>query len=122
MDYVINAEPEECLNRAITYMMSEGYSIDNRSETSATLSRIPKWSFGPGMTCFLIAAALLSFGTLLALFGLLILLGIVKWKATLFAVPTPDGRTRLTTGGSHSEVEETLADMVREEFGDRVVA
>ena len=63
---------------------------------------------------------LFSLGLLLAFLDPVIVLGIVKWKATLFAVSTPDGRTRLTTGGSHQQVEETLADMVREEFGDRV--
>src|SRR5215210_2188548 len=109
MEYQIDAAPEECLNRAITYMISKGYAIDNRSETSATLSRNPELNIGPGMTCFLIVGTFLSLGTLLAFLGLLIVLGVVKWKATLFAVSTPDGPTRLTTGGNHSKVEETLA-------------
>jgi hypothetical protein len=130
MDYSIDAAPVECLNKATTYMMSKGYSIDhrsktwysidNRSEHSATLSRIPKWEFGPTMTCAILVGTLFNLGLLLAFFGLLIVLGVVmKWKATLVAVSTPDGRTRLTTGGSHHQVRETLASMVREEFGDR---
>jgi len=55
-------------------------------------------------------------GLLLSLLLLAIAAGVWKWKATLVALPTQDGRTLLSTGGSNKKVEETLVVMVRDVF------
>jgi hypothetical protein len=41
MEYVVEGTPQRLLPQAETFMASEGYSIDSRSDTSVTFSRMP---------------------------------------------------------------------------------
>jgi hypothetical protein len=116
MEYIVSATPEECLNRASSYLLAHGYSIDNRTENSATFSRNPEFKFSAFDACLWAILILISVGFAVVLALLLVALGIWKWKATVMAVPAPDGQTRLTVGGSNPKVEDTLKAWIAEEF------
>lgn|SRR5215212_5680218 len=121
IEYIVNAQPKECLNRAISDLLSRGYSIDNRAGESVTLSRSPEIQLTGFNGCILLVGSLFSMGIFLAVMLLIVALGIWKWRATLVTLPTQDGRTRLTAGGSNPKVNETLEAMVQEVFGDQAV-
>ncbi len=52
---------------------------------------------------------------------ILIFLGVWKWKASVVAFSTTDGKTRLTVGGSNPAVEKTLQEWVVQELDVRPV-
>ena len=97
---------------------------EDRWGESLTLSRSPEIELNSPVACLIGVGTLLSMGLLLALLLLAIATGIWKWKVTLVALPTTlyGGGTLLTTGGSNKKVEETLAAMVRDVFGNQLLS
>jgi Short C-terminal domain len=95
LEYLLpHINPQECLNRAEAYMAGEGYSIQNRTESSITFGWKPK--IGGGMQALLLGNALLNpkqaSQDLTAL-------NTISGAGTLTATPHATGGTRVTLGG-----------------------
>jgi hypothetical protein len=42
MDYLVSATPEECLDSVTAYLLGHGYTVEERTDRSATLARGPE--------------------------------------------------------------------------------
>ncbi len=60
MDYIVYDAPEKCLRSAASYLLDRGYSIENRTEDSLTLSRNPE--IGGGLVFWGCLATLFTAG------------------------------------------------------------
>jgi hypothetical protein len=106
MEYVVDMKPREALDRVIGYMVSEGYSIENQGEHTATLKRRPR------MPMWLGCLAILSGGLFFIAF--LVAAAFLEHRTNLAAYPTSGGKTRFIVGGQ-SELDREEAERWVEE-------
>jgi hypothetical protein len=112
-DYLFNSSPEECLNSAMSYLSNQGYEIETRTENQVTMSRP---SNTPGMTCFLLIMSLFTFGVALLL---LLVLYLIKRRATVVAMPAEEGLSRVTITWSNDYAKKALEAWIAAEWRDR---
>src|SRR3954468_12394874 len=115
MDYLVDLPPSECLDSATRYMVNKGYSVDVRTENMVELSRRPEIS--TGLSCVILLSALFTLGV--SLVALVLVLILVKWKATVIVTPTPHLETRVTANSATEKTRKTLQAWVKEELGER---
>src|SRR5215218_9005602 len=109
-DFLFCGSPAECLNSATSYLASQGFEIEMRSETQVSMSR---HSLTSGMGCFLPIMSLFTFGAALLAFYL------IKRRVTVVAVPAEENFSRVTVTWSNEEAKKALDAWIAEELGTR---
>jgi hypothetical protein len=113
--FLIDVPPEECLNRAVAYMVGEvGCTIEHSNDYAVTFGHKPNIGGGIGNTILALDSAFsrekgVGSGQLLQTQALLVV------KTTLVVFPTDSGGTRLLLGGT-GEAAKLLYDWIRREL------